>query len=93
MNMYRKYYSYNDMPVPIKKETERGGDKEQIKCADSEKPCAEPCEKPCTGGGGFLENLAADDIILIAVIAALLLDGCDDKLLLAAIAFVLLTGK
>lgn len=37
---------------------------------------------------GVLQKLETDDLILIAVVAILLMNNCDDKLLLIAIAFV-----
>ena len=40
--------------------------------------------------GTFLGNIAVDDLILIAVILALLIDDCDDKLLIGAIIFIFL---
>lgn len=38
--------------------------------------------------GGLLANLKSDDVILIAVALVLLMDGCDDKLLIAALGLV-----
>lgn len=88
--MYRKYYSYNDMPVPVR---DGGGQKAELareECAEEKKKAvrAEPVKK----SGGILSGIENDDIILLVVILALLMDGCEDRLLLAAIAFVLLAG-
>ena len=38
------------------------------------------------------DNLETDDIILLIVAFVLLTEGCDDKVLLAAIAYVFLSG-
>lgn len=83
--MYRKYYSYNDMPIPVN--TEKPVD---IKKNNSEKPTKIESKKD-NGFGGLFGNFQADDIILALVILTLLTDDCDDKLLLGAIAFILFT--
>ena len=94
--MYRTY-SYNDMPIPAKKKSESV--KSEIKSdtanketrQDSltqqlpEKKHKEPENK------GLLANLKTDDIILIAIALVLLTDGCDDKILLAAIAYIFIS--
>ena len=82
--MYRRYYSYNDMPQVLKH--------------DEEKPCPppkkEPCEKPCPPkcDNKFLGRFETDDIILGIVILALLLDDSDDGILLLALAVIFLAG-
>lgn len=38
--------------------------------------------------GGILSGLGTDDLILIVVALVLLIDDCDDKLLLIALAFI-----
>ena len=86
--MYRKYYSYNDMPRPVKplpvpvQNTPCTQDKKE------EKPCG---EQSLLKKGGILGNMSNDDIILAVVLFILLMDGCEDKLLLAAIGFLLLS--
>ena len=81
--MYRKYYSYSDMPQLVtKKETE--------KCVREEKPL--PCEKKPADNGKILGRFEADDVLLAVIIAALLLDENADSTLLLALAFVFLTG-
>lgn len=92
--MYKKYYSYNDMPVPVKRETPRTEEHTEKKECTPQTPsgCAVHKETNRGAHGGLLANIETDDIILIAVILALLLDGCEDRLLLGAIAFVLLSG-
>lgn len=87
--MYRKYYSYNDMPRPMK----------PLPAPVQNAPCApeKKDEKPCGAEhspqkkGGILGNLSNDDIILAVVLLILFMDGCEDKLLLAAIGFLLLS--
>lgn len=87
--MYRKYYSYNDMPVPVK---DGNVQKTETVCKDVEVEKKSANAIGTKKNGGILSGIANDDIILLVVILALLMDGCEDKLLLAAIAFVLLTG-
>ncbi len=83
--MYRNYYSYNDMPS-LAKRTEPQA---EIRKAPPAPIIPEPEKKPSMG---FLNNLSLDDIILLAILFLLLANGCEDKLLLAAIGFVFLTG-
>ena len=82
--MYRKYYSYNDMPKPVPAAaTPEGG--VHKKPAEAPKLIEGDNKKPFT-------NLETDDIILLAVILLLLANDCEDKLLLPALAFVFLGG-
>lgn len=77
--MYRNYYSINDMPsLPQKPPPEK-----QITAA-SAKPRETQTNKPTGIFGGF----SSDDIILLAVVFILLSNECNDKILLAAIAFI-----
>ena len=82
--MYRRYYSYNDMPQILKHT-------EEVK--KTEPPKDDCCEKPCPPpqGNKLFGNFETDDIILGIVILALLLDGNDDKILLLALAVIFLT--
>ncbi|MDD6213609.1 MAG: hypothetical protein PUB42_00190 [Firmicutes bacterium] len=86
--MYRKYYSYNDMPQLLKHEPPKGikPDKQELCEASSEK-CDSRNESRKLFG-----KFELDDIIIAAVILALLIDDCDDNLLLIALGFVFLTG-
>lgn len=75
--MYRRYYSYNDMPRIVEKK-------------DCEKP--QKCEKPqekCRSEKGF----ELDDIILGIIILAILMDDGNDYLLLIALAALFLSGN
>ena len=90
--MYRTY-SYNNMPIPAKrkKENERSELKteptvkeKQVESANNKKS-SEPVNK------SLIANLKTDDIILIAIALVLLTDGCDDKILLAAIAYIFIS--
>ena len=81
--MYRKYYSYNDMPRPVYN---------QNKQSISEKPCKDESKPTPTEPGKFFGNFENDDIILAVVIFMLLANDCDDKLLLLAIAFIFISG-
>ncbi len=95
--MYRKYYSYNDMPTVKPAPLENAG-------APSQPPAPAPPPEHVSAlnehipekraeTSGVLGGAATDDIILGAIIFALLNDGCDDKLLLLALAFVFLSGR
>jgi len=81
--MYRRYYSYSDMPQLIK----------------PEEPPANICEekKPKSiqtnnQDSKLFGKFEIDDIILGVVILALLLDDGDDSVLLIALAVIFLTG-
>ena len=81
--MYRKVYSYNDMPrVP---EVSR-----EDKKIRTENTVLKREEK---NFGGLFKNLQKDDIILIAAVFLLLMDDCDDLLLIGALALVFLTRE
>lgn len=88
--MYRRYYSYSDMPQLIRK------DLPEEKPCESPKP--EPACAPCTpqtqqqGGGKLFGKFETDDIILGIIILALLMDDGDDSVLLIALAIIFLTG-
>ena len=66
--MYRKYYSYSDMPVPVinnpPKSLEETKKQENIKKPESKK------------------RFQNDDLILIAVFLILIMNDCEDRLLL-----------
>ena len=83
--MYRRYYSYNDMPQVLKHNEDASKDAPPQK--------KEPCEKPCPPQNNkFLGKFETDDIILGIVILALLLDDSDDGILLLALAIIFLTA-
>lgn len=75
--MYRKFYSYNDMPV-IK----------QPAPAPSPPDKHKPEQKKETRHTGFLAGLENDDIILLVVFLILILDNCEDRMLLLALGFI-----
>ena len=83
--MYRKYYSYSDMPQLIKHEDEKP---EVHNTKNEEKKLLTEQNQP----GKFLGRFETDDIILAVIILALLLDDGDDSVLLLALAFIFLTG-
>ena len=75
--MYRRYYSYNDMPKIVTKN----------QCEKPEKCESLPAKKPAQKG------FATDDIILGIIILAILLDDGNDNLLLLALAAIFLSGN
>ena len=81
--MYRSY-SYNDMPKPIMHTYEEKPQKKECK---EEKHDKEICKKE-EKHNGILANLETDDLILLIVILALVIDDCDDKILLIALGFI-----
>ncbi|MBR4723716.1 MAG: hypothetical protein IK072_03170 [Clostridia bacterium] len=83
--MYRRYYSYNDMPQMIVHNEE-----ERKKPEKKQEQKKEEC-KPCQNNKIF-GNFELDDIILGIVILALLIDDGDDSVLLLALAVIFLTG-
>lgn len=76
--MYRKYYSYNDMPTPLNKNenTQPIHKAEEVKREENK----------------FFGKFETDDIVIAVVIIMLLANDCDDKLLLLALAFVFFSG-
>lgn len=88
--MYRSY-SYNDMPQPvIHKQAEeecRHEGKKEIKKAEERTVC----KNSQNSSEGLFDLIKSDDVILLVVIFILLMDNCDDKLLLAALAFIFLS--
>lgn len=80
--MYRRYYSYSDMPQMVKKEEPK------VVCEEKPQKCIEK-EQPNNKLFGKFET---DDIILGIVILALLLDDGDDSVLLIALAVIFLSG-
>ncbi len=74
--MYRKFYSYNDMPVIKKPEPPP---------KQAQKPAP---ERKQADSGGLLGNLESDDIILLVIFVILLMDNCEDRLLLLALGFI-----
>lgn len=87
--MYRSY-SVSNMPQPVPYEPRR--EEKPPKPVRPEHP-ARPENKPVKKEkeGGIFDNLQTDDIILGIVVLALLMDDCDDKLLIAALAFIFLS--
>ena len=84
--MYRRYYSYNDMPQMIVHNEEERKKPEKKQEQKKEEVC-----KPCPNNKIF-GNFELDDIILGIVILALLIDDGDDSVLLLALAVIFLTG-
>ncbi len=84
--MYRRYYSYNDMPqmvVHSEEERKKPEKKQEVKKEEVRKPVQ---------SNKIFGNFELDDIILGVVILALLLDDGDDSVLLLALAVIFLTG-
>lgn len=80
--MYRRYYSYNDMPQVIQK-NECKPEKREEKCEG---------ERRCEENKKILGKFEIDDVILAVVILAILLDDGDDNILLLALAAIFLSG-
>lgn len=83
--MYRRYYSYNDMPQIISQSNEKSTNTEKINEPKGEELCKPQNNK-------IFGNFELDDIILGVVILALLIDDGDDSVLLLALAVIFLTG-
>ena len=89
--MYRRYYSYNDMPVPVTAK------KPETAAVCHEKTKSLPIKK----NDNVKENkslfdfskLKSDDLILIAVVFLLIMDDCDDVFLFIALAFIFVSGQ
>lgn len=96
--MYRKYYSYSDMPV-----RRECANEERNICEAEEVKTVHKCEKGNSAGnkspldslfsnGKILGKFELDDVLLLVVILVLLADECDDNLLLLALGFVFISG-
>lgn len=82
--MYRRYYSYSDMPQMVV----HNGEKPK-----KQEPKKEECKPACPPGNNrILGKFEVDDVILGIVILSLLLDDGDDSVLLLALAIIFLTG-
>lgn len=89
-----KSYSYSNMPMPVNKKKEPPQSKPSQKDGDAKhEEIKERDTKPCEKNNGLFDNLETDDIILLIVAFVLLMDDCDDKLLLGALAFIFLSGN
>lgn len=80
-----KSYSYNNMPRPITN-TQQQNRKTELP-SEPKPAAAEPAEVK-TKSEPEKALLQSDDMILLIVIALLLINDCDDKLLLLALAYV-----
>ncbi len=83
--MYRRYYSYSDMPQRIVNEQPQKNEEVH------KKPESVPCKEE-DNSSKILGRFDADDVILAIIILALLIDDGDDNLLLLALAFIFITG-
>ena len=83
--MYRRYYSYSDMPQMVV----HNGEKPK-----KQEPKKEECKPTCppSNNNKILGRFEVDDVILGIVILSLLLDDGDDSVLLLALAIIFLTG-
>ena len=91
--MYRTY-SYRDMPVVKQPRTEQQKEVRAEKKEDTKANKRDTkIEKRDTKTLSILGDLSSDEIIIIAVAIILLADGCDDKLLIAALAFLFLSER
>ncbi len=79
-----KSYSYNDMPKAVNTNAP------PVQPVKKELPKNDVIEKklPSKQNGFTLGRLQSDDLILLIIIIALILNDCNDKLLLLALAYV-----
>ena len=81
--MYRKYYSYSDMPQLVSK-------RENKECVEKkEQLCIEEVK---SNNGKILGKFEPDDLLLAIIIIALLMDDGGDTTLILALAVVFLSG-
>lgn len=105
--MYRRYYSYNDMPTVSKRSDGCGDNAKKDDCCDKcDSSTIVPVHNQCSecqdksGGltdgliqnGKILGKFEVDDVLLLVVILILVLDDCDDNLLLIALGFIFISG-
>ena len=86
--MYRSY-SYNNMPEPVKYHPPTRSLENNSKVSKSTVRQHTVKEQRTQKALGNLQN---DDIILIIIAAILIINGCDDKLLIIALAYIFLSG-
>lgn len=79
-----KSYSYNNMPKAVNTTTPPA---QPVKKNLSEKEVVQKAQ-PAKQHGLSLGRLQSDDLILLIIIMALLINDCNDKLLLLALAYV-----
>ena len=72
-------------PIPYKKSSNSYSHERKDECVEEKK------EKKEEKNGLDLFGLQTDDIILLVIILALIINDCDDKLLIAALGFILLS--
>ena len=84
--MYRKSYSFNDMPDRFG-ETEKNTNDKNCEVHKNSNTKAN-----CTESGKILGQFEIDDIIIILIAALLLSEDCNDKLLFLALGFVFISG-
>ncbi len=91
--MYRSY-SYNNMPRPVNTTAPKTEPEKKIPQTQKPEKPKQPEAKPIEQQSGVqntpavIGRLRTDDIVLLIVIAILLLNDCDDKPLLLALAYV-----
>ncbi|MBE7016093.1 MAG: hypothetical protein E7417_04640 [Ruminococcaceae bacterium] len=81
--MYRKYYSYSDMPQLVPK-------RENKECIEKKEPLS--LDNTGNGNGKILGKFESDDLLLAVVIIALLLDDGGDTTLILALCVIFLSG-
>jgi len=91
--MYRRYYSYNDMPVPVVGNKQAASPVRQEKTKSTPIPVKQSCTVKENKNLFDFTKLKADDWILIAVVFLLLIDDCDDVFLFIALAFIFVSGQ
>ena len=84
--MYRKSYSFNDMPDRFGETVKSTKDKNYEVHNSPQK------KVNCSGNGKIFGQFEIDDIIIILVAALLISEDCNDKLLFLALGFVFISG-
>lgn len=80
--MYRKYYSYSDMPQLV-------SNRENKECVEKKEQL---CIEEVKNNGKILGKFEPDDLLLAIIIIALLMDDGGDTTLILALAVVFLSG-
>lgn len=85
--MYRSY-SYSNMPEPVKQTTARSSREatKPVTRTHSEQIVKHPVKADDS------LNLKNDDLILIIIAAILIFNGCNDKLLIAVLVYLFISG-
>lgn len=88
-----KSYSYSNMPEPVNTHTPSHHSDHPVKREhEYTHKSSQSIAQQHNNNAPAKPSLQNDDIILIIIVAILLINGCDDKLLIIALAYIFFSG-